>query len=42
MENGSNGEGGQDRIYVMADVEDTVRSTAAPKSPKAFSYATTV
>ncbi|PSN67691.1 S-adenosyl-L-methionine-dependent methyltransferase [Corynespora cassiicola Philippines] len=23
MENGSNGDGGQDRIYVMADVEDT-------------------
>lgn len=34
--------GGQDRIYVMADVEDTVRSTAAPRSRRAFAYAETV
>ena len=42
MENGSNGDGGQDRIYVMADVEDTVRPTAAPKSQMTFVYVETV
>ena len=42
MKNGFNREGGQDRIYVMADVEDNVRFTAAPKSRKAFAYAETV